>query len=442
MTKPVIRYIVSMGDSLSDPGAMAHRKLMYIISMYRLSGLKGKSPDGAFTNGETWITDVGEEISEKEIIESLKKGKKIVKTEDDYKRLELNYQDFLRYYDEGGATSYDYSQNIMSSITLKPDSIKLAGTKAIVSNLKKKRRLLLADDKYRGITDDQKAQTLVTEWSGANDLITVNEKPTKEEAKEAVDARIENVKELIENGYRHFALFNLPDLSLTPYFHEKSQAERDNAHEICQYFNDELKRQIEELKKVYTEENGYHIDLFDANKAFTHVYHNPENYGFDRNKLTQPYTEIKGFNLNNPPSAKGYMFWDKIHPTEAVHEIIAQNFETEYTEKYEFAVPHESLITVFREHYGQKWKDDLDGFFGFFRKSRFTNYKDKGLSLDEIFRHALFEDGKRSRAVIMQLGWIDSNGQLLATHKPLVQAWEQVQKDHQETPSCLSWIKF
>ena len=66
-----------------------------------------------------------------------------------------------------------------------------------------------------------KIKTLVIEWSGANDLITVNLHPNIKTAQRAVNARIENIEKLIEQGYQHFVLINLSDLSLTPRYQNK-----------------------------------------------------------------------------------------------------------------------------------------------------------------------------------------------------------------------------
>ncbi|STX48077.1 thermolabile hemolysin [Legionella hackeliae] len=262
MSEILIEHLVTFGDSLSDPGFMDHKKLGGVIPMDGLSGLKGKSPDGAFTNGYVWDTDLGTDLVEESIIDRRKHhGESATEIADDiiehdpgiekelkdlqfenYKRLTLQGQDFLRYYDEGGLTSYDYTGRLTANI-------KLLATEHIVSNLKAKRELFLADDKARVISPEHKKRTLITEWSGANDLITANSAPTKEEAKKAVMARIENVEELIKAGYSHFALFNLPDLSLTPQFVKLGGEKQTSAHEVCEYFNNLLKEKVEELAK-------------------------------------------------------------------------------------------------------------------------------------------------------------------------------------------------
>ncbi|WED43709.1 SGNH/GDSL hydrolase family protein [Legionella cardiaca] len=454
MPKPKIEYIVSLGDSLSDPGAMDHRKLLDVIPMDGLSGLKGKSPKGAFTNGYTWTTDFGNDLAEEEIIKHLKRSgasaidiadgiidhdpKEEKPLHDDfnldgYKRLDLQGQDLLRYYDEGGATSYDYSERPIANL-------KLLATEKIVSNLAAKRRLLLADDKARGITAQHKQRTLVTEWSGANDLLTVNLKPNKEEAQKAVKARLENVEKLIAAGYCHFALFNLPDLSLTPQFQLGSAEDRDNAHEVCTYFNQLLAEGIMKLSEQYKE--ACSINLFDVNQIFTDAYNHPQAYGLDPAKKHTPYITSPDFKLNSDRTspAPGYMFWDEKHPTAHVHKILAEKFYAEYSKKYHFTAPHESLLTQFKENYGQRWSDDMNGWFGFFRHSNLADYKSPDLTLTDILNHALNNKGKRTRDVITKLGWINAQGELISKNPQLVHAWQELNA-HKESinddVSCL-----
>ncbi|ASQ45340.1 SGNH/GDSL hydrolase family protein [Legionella clemsonensis] len=443
MPKPIIEHIISMGDSLSDPGRMAHKKLGGLIPMDGLSGLKGKSPKGAFTNGYVWDTDFGTDFVEERIIRTLKrKGEDSTEIADevivhdpkvenslhnlkldDYRRINFAGRDFIRYYDEGGLTSYDYSGRITTNI-------KCLVTEKVVSNLDEKRSLLLADDNARAISAEHKKRTLITEWSGANDLITVNNEPSKEEAEKAVLARIKNAEELIKAGYYHFVLFNLPDLSLTPHFYRLGEKEQANAREVCNYYNQLLQQKVTELSEKHP---NCSINTFDVNKIFTDAYYNPQKYQLDSAKIHSPYLESKDFKLNSNKTspAPGYMFWDDKHPSAHVHKILAEKFYDEFSEKYHFSAPHESLLTQFRENYGQKWKDDKEGWFGFFRTTH-INYKTESLTLENILKHALEDGGKRTREVITELGWIDNEGKLIAKNPSLVAAMKKLHNKENE----------
>ena len=121
---------------------------------------------------------------------------------------------------------------------------------------------LLNYDKQHHISNEQKAETLIMEWSGANDLVTVNAEPSIAEADRAIAARIDNVKKLIAAGYRNFVLFNLPNLSLTPRYQALSKEAQDNAKKCTDYFNEQLKKACEQLNEDYPHCS---IDPFDIN---------------------------------------------------------------------------------------------------------------------------------------------------------------------------------
>nr|WP_241480327.1 SGNH/GDSL hydrolase family protein [Legionella norrlandica] len=333
-----ISHLVVLGDSLSDKGTLNKRELLGFIPMSYLSGLSSKSPRGRFTNGFLWGDYVGATTAEQFEIEHIRKKLKLQndainnadisdellsnnkekrKNEKSFSLNEDNHilfkgTRFARFYCEGGLTAHDYS----SSFTF---NLALFFTRLILATLGGKRNQLLNDDKKYNISNLEKSETLVVEWSGANDLITANEKPSRAAADKAVNDRIENIELLIRNGYRNFVLFNLPDLSLTPRYQRKSREEQQNASNSTEYFNQQLRtKSLELIKKYQNLRIPINLSVFDVNEQFKKVYNNPEQYGFERDKLKSPYVESDLFKKNqqNPVDqkkhispAKGYMFW-------------------------------------------------------------------------------------------------------------------------------------
>ncbi|MCL9684801.1 SGNH/GDSL hydrolase family protein [Legionella maioricensis] len=364
-----IRQLVVLGDSLSDRGTLDKRKLLGFIPLDFLSGLKGKSPKGRFTNGYLWGDYVSAATAEEFTISHVRKklnlGHEAQDNADisdefltnDALRIEnqeafsLNNDRhvlfkgtrFARYYCEGGLTSYDYSKDF----TLDPT---IEFPRLILSTLEKKRDDLLADDKKYHVSPLEKSETLVIEWSGANDLITLNQKPTHEEVDNAVNERIKNIEKLVQNGYRNFVLFNLPNLCYTPRFQAKNKKERDNAAECCEYFNVQLAEKCTELNKKYRDLHlPVNLSVFDIATEFEQIYKHPEQHGFEKDKLNSPYTSSDEFKKNqeNPEYEKdkispseGYMFWDDIHPTADMHNLLAVRFKEQYRTVYEFMSPH------------------------------------------------------------------------------------------------------
>ncbi|CEG57885.1 SGNH/GDSL hydrolase family protein [Legionella fallonii] len=366
-----ISRLVVLGDSLSDRGTLDKRELLGFIPMGLLSGLYGKSPKGRFTNGYLWgdyyCSAVAEgfeiehqrnklklqhtaaanaDISDEFLtdIALLKRNETAFSLNDD-KHILFNGERFARFYCEGGLTSYDYS----TTITIDPSK---EVSRLILSTLEKKRNALFADDKKYAISNAEKAATLIIEWSGANDLITVNERPTHTEVDNAVNERIKNIELSIQKGYRNFILFNLPDLGLTPRYQAKSQWERDNASECCDYFNRKLAERCAELNQKYKDLHiPINLYIDDINTDFKKIYDNPEQYGFDKSKQKTPFTSSEQFEKDkeNPEYEKdklspadGYMFWDDVHPTEDMHNRLGEIFKEKFRSIFEFNPPQKT----------------------------------------------------------------------------------------------------
>lgn len=441
--QPTIEHLIIMGDSLSDRGTMDKRKLLGFIPMDALSGLKGESAKGRFTNGYVWSDYVSSMIANHLIIGALEShgqkpediadalitgDKKLEKTltEDDQldsdRFVHFNGQDFMRSYDEGGLTSYSYrgkrSINIPRLVTAE-----------ILSTLADQRAKLLKDDKKRGLTKHHKARTLLIEWSGANDLITINKKLTIAEADRAVLSRLQNVEALMQNGYPHFVLFNLPDLSLTPRFQAKSKAEQDNAHRCVTHFNQELKEKGDALgKKLRELDPNSSLDVFDINATFTAAYQTPEKYHLDPKKRHTPYIKSDDFKITKEHTspAKGYIFWDDVHPTTAVHALLAEKFYMKFSLLYKFAAPHDTLIEQFRAVYGDTVGHASAKHHGLFHhKAEFSDYRKA--SLEQVFEHALHKGGKHTQEVLVHLEWINKTGELISRHPALLKAFHAVE---------------
>lgn len=434
---------------------MAHRKLLGFIPMRWLSGLAGKSPKGRFTNGYTWTDAISAKIAEQfvideeeikyhltpeDIADEIIEGKPHLKALAEHSYLladdlYVKYKglDFVRNYDEGGLTAFDYHW-------WPSNSIKRFFSRLILATLTGKREKLLSYDAQHQLSKEHKAQTLVVEWSGANDLITVNREPSEIEAERAVQARIQNIKALMKNGYRHFVLFNLPDLSLTPRYQAKSKSEKENAQKCSEYFNKLLAEKCKELEELYPHCS---FDVFDVNGLFSEAYNSPGKYGFEEDKLRTPFTKSKDFKIDEKkhlsPST-GYMFWDDVHPTADLHAFLAEKFYEKYSIEYHFSAPQveaiqseeldiseKDLLTAFEKHYKRHWDMDRHGFFGSLRKSK-INLKD--LTLDKIFQHALYGGGQRSREVLEDLQWINKAGDVDLNIPVLKEAMGRVLAEH------------
>lgn len=445
--RPVISQIITMGDSLSDRGMMNKKKLLGFIPMSFISGLAGVSPAGRFTNGLAWDDHLAATMASKFTIDEMRhlshydatdisdaiiaKDKRFASqiqhnyNLDDEDEVRYKNLTFIRTYNEGGLTSYNYAWRPSTSI-------KRFFSRLILSNLQDMQDLLIKNNREFKISESDRAKSLIIEWSGANDLITVNEKPSKKEVDRAIRERIKNVCELYQHGYRHFILFNMPDLSLTPRYQAKSLAEQQDASKWCDYFNRKLQAACNRLKLDFP---GGSFRVFDINAQFRDMFSHPEKYNLDPAKIRTPYTTSADFVLNNDGTspANGYMFWDDVHPTADVHWLLADKFYTTYQFLYHFQSPvadsEMTLCCLFRKKYAECVKHDQNRLFGSLSHTNMQLDLTKRDALVAILRHALNEGGKRSRYVLQELGWLNSNGEINTTIPALKRAYARLQAE-------------
>lgn len=95
---------------------------------------------------------------------------------------------------------------------------------------------------------------------------------------------------------------------------------------------------MKKLGDKYPESN---LKVFDIASKLSEIYNNPEKYGFDKNKITTPFTKSKDFkhNPNGTTPSDGYMFWDDVHFTADGQAIIADLLEDEYRPEFDFSAP-------------------------------------------------------------------------------------------------------
>ncbi|KTD03376.1 SGNH/GDSL hydrolase family protein [Fluoribacter gormanii] len=347
---------------------------------------------------------------------------------DNGRTAQYNGRNFFTNYSQGGATSYDYSWSVaflsVNSFHSLLTSIKLFFTRLLVSNLSKQVKQFLADSEKQEVTGDQKEKTLITIFSGANDLITANSDLTKEAADRAVQSNIDNIEKLIKKGYKNFVLCNLPDLSLTPRFQNKSSEERSHAQEISNHFNEQLRAKFLELQsKLKQNRPDCSIDLFNINEVFSTVYNDVLTNGedskyheyFDKEKLKEPYIDSPDYEITSEGTSPGakHMFWDDVHPTATMHALLMAEYykSKEGLGKYKLSAPPEQSAVQLCRQFKQKYHEKLKhGWFSFLNSDSKLpiDYKDPEKALITILRYALDEQNEDAdfvRDAMSDLGW-------------------------------------
>lgn len=370
--KRTIRHLIVIGDSLTDRGVFYSgerigTKLLLAVRMF------SPSPQGRFTNGWVWLdylaTNFINQFSIKKILkektvdehDSLNLAmandipKKHFYTSDDISDAiiskDKNIQDFIqsytlrdpkvipyhsksfvRCYAEGGLCNHNYNYKLFSKSLL---------ARLLVPYLSNKVDDINADDQARTLKEKQETLSLI--WSGMNDISLVNkliETEYHEKIRLSVNSLKENIETLMQSGYCHFLLFNAPDATLAPRFIESKADEMKTFKECITTFNLYLRLLLITLKQQYP---NCSFEMYDANAQLKNIFDKPSVHGLDETKINKSYLKssecIPVTVLGTPQPGKGYAFWDDVHLTTSVHEIIARDVEAYLHSRYQIEPP-------------------------------------------------------------------------------------------------------
>lgn len=326
-----IKHIVILGDSLSDNG-----------NLYRILKVIPKSPpyfEGRFSNGPTWAERLGAYFYNKSYIDT------------------TNYA-------LGGATSILHSpayDSFLAPITITGEVY----------------------DYLLHSLFNEKSDTLYFVWIGANDYLYEMDPDYDTISTNVVNNISWTITTLISQGAKNFVIMNLPDLSLTPYAKDNDIVSR--LHVVTMMHNSKLNDAVKQLK--FTNPDAK-ILLVDIDSIFKNVIAHPEKYNqlyhknltnmttacwtggmllkskanqiallgheLSASQTTLSGTPLKNSNMTNiakwilanPALAEAYsvgklhdqgftpcddaeqrMFWDHIHPTSEVHDLLASIIE-------------------------------------------------------------------------------------------------------------------
>lgn len=321
-----INKIVFFGDSLSDNGNL-YSLLLHILP---------KSPPyfkGHFTNGETWAENVGRYYYNK------------------------NYADY-KIYALGGATAVFHwpTTKFISPTTLNAEV-----------------DAYLLDSLFR-----DRSKVLFAIWIGGNDYLFDSDANADAASEKVVSQIADTVSKLSSHGAKNFLILNLPDLSMVPEAKGKSMS---NLHAMSVLHNQKLNAAMQKFSLSNPGINVTQVNIYDL---FNDVMADPEKYnrkynvnlkntnescwkgGYllsrlltDKKRMAQEVREAvaannenvpadfdaqamsefiastpalayayqmsKSYEFGNMPCAvpDEYIFWDSIHPTAVVHQILA-----------------------------------------------------------------------------------------------------------------------
>ncbi|EKD53814.1 MAG: hypothetical protein ACD_60C00149G0013 [uncultured bacterium] len=321
-----IKHIIFFGDSLTDNGNLYNH-------VFKLMPKDPPYYQGRFSNGPTWAEYLGNDY---------------------YMRYKIDYD----IYAVGGATILFHNP--------------LKGCLPYVFKEE-------IDDYLLHTAFQDRSDTLFIIWMGANDYMSEIDQDPSALTDDIVKELSANIKVLIDNGGKHFALLDLPDLSRTPRalndpvskerLHVLSELHHEKvitaAHSFqSQYpditfsfidsyaiFNDLLTNTEKYNQKYHTHLNnmtescwagGYTIKKQDEDilkKELRYRYLSLGNKKVDAQALAHAILQspalaeayrvgqLQANGVKPCDNPDDYLFWDQIHPTRITHQIFANVVE-------------------------------------------------------------------------------------------------------------------
>jgi len=317
-----INKIIFFGDSLSDNG-----------NLYNIIKVIPKTPpyfNGRFANGPVWSELLGQALK---------------------KKYNISFNDYAY----GGATilSFGSSASFFSPMNLEGE----------------------IDTYYAHEFAIDKSHTLYVIWLGANDYLTEDHADGEQLTTQVIDKLAWAMNKLIADGARYFMILNVPDLSIPPLAKMSDKMER--MQYLSTLHNQKLDRMLINLRnsnpnlRIFTMDvYNFLRDVISNTKRYNKQYHAhlhitdqfcwqggifiksqdkllDANHFAVKNKLQQElktdqqlaelilkspdlfitYSNDQLVRANPDELCKDpdeYIFWDPLHPTKIIHEILAQ----------------------------------------------------------------------------------------------------------------------
>jgi len=162
-------------------------------------------------------------------------------------------------------------------------------------------------------------QSLCTLWIGGNDLNGTSSGNSQRVINRTIANMEGHLEEMISLGAVQIVVPNVPLLGEIPQ-HNRNAAERRQQNELVHDYNSRLKGLLVSLRNRYPATRFIEVDV----AAFmVDLIADPESFGFS-NTRDQAYTGPLGgiFGGDVVSNPEEYVFWDDLHPTGPIHEII------------------------------------------------------------------------------------------------------------------------
>ncbi|MGF1486410.1 MAG: SGNH/GDSL hydrolase family protein [Prochloraceae cyanobacterium] len=300
------------GDSLSDPGNL-FQATKFVQPFERFFGLDIPIVpesrlffEGRFSNGPVWVENLAANLglsvtpsSELSVLNPLIPISSPV-------TIGLNGLEVSPYFN-GATTTQGVNFAFGSAQTGQNGSGEL---RDFIPGVLQQVEWFINDHQQTGVSADPNALYVI--WAGANDYLGLpNPDPLN-----TVNNISTAIGSLFDLGARNFLVPNLPDLGQTPLAKTLPIDAAIQLTNLTDRHNLLLDNTLDNLSASL---DGIDLIKLDTNSLFDRVILTPEEFGLSN--VSQPFLDpIAGVASGDPNQ---YLFWDTIHPTASVHEILA-----------------------------------------------------------------------------------------------------------------------
>jgi len=174
--------------------------------------------------------------------------------------------------------------------------------------------------------DGKSADTLFALEMGSNDVqdAVASYAGNPDLSSNIIEVAIENigyaVNGLYEQGARKFLLMNVPDIAETPAVRKLDALYPGTAY-IANILAENFNYSLTILKDTLNQLPGMDVRILDIYALLNEIMADPASYGIINTTDACVTPNVPPYTCKKPDT---YLFWDGIHPTKAVHDIVAQ----------------------------------------------------------------------------------------------------------------------
>lgn len=334
-----IQNMLIIGDSFTDIGQMYQRYLFNVIPMRWLAGLTLGTKKQRFCDNRNWLDYFLEKFNTKLPTPGI---------------TGQQHNTLVRIYAEGGLyDTYNPNKNkknqgynfrnflVKIMVLLKKifqfiASVRFIVTKKILTSLHTIVNEIKNYDNINKLSLLEKQNTLVLVWTGANDMLTINDEPTDLVIRNAINSKQHELERLIKLGYKNFYLFSVADPSETPKCSKLSREKKTFINEQIIKYN-KLLREIPHKIKYKNKDKQLNFQFFDVKHCVEKIF-----IDWDRKNIeSKCHEDIMQKCLKNhlgkkteSKCSKKHKYWDEVHPVSKVHKKLSTILYKDFNKKF------------------------------------------------------------------------------------------------------------